>query len=445
MTIHVFTGPTLRAEEGRELLEAIYHPPAAQGDVYRAAIERPVAIAIIDGYFERIPSVSHKEILWAMAQGVHVFGAASMGALRAAELAPFGMEGVGAVYEAFRSGELEADDEVAVAHASGEDHFRPLSEAMVNIRATLCAAEAAGAIGEGSRAALVRIAKGLFYPDRCYPIVLARAAAAGVPPAEIEALQVFLRHGRVQQKREDAVLLLGCLRERFAGVPEPKRIRYHFEQTDAWEHIRSQAMAPRPPPPPGGGAAGAGQDDPALEELKLSGGFAAARRGARARALAIEAARRAGRAVRGAALGDAIEAFRRERGLLAPADMERWIRENGVRDLERFLTEEAHVQWAEAVFEPEVARRLEDHLRSTGEYAPLVARALDKRRVLAGLGAGGAEVSEAELFRWYFEERLCRPAPTDPAEHARAAGFDGVEALREAVLRELRYVRATAR
>ena len=79
-------------------------PPAAQGDVYRAALSRPVAIGLVDGYFERVPAVWHKEILWALSQGIHVFGSASMGALRAAELAPFGMVGVGAIFEAYRDG-----------------------------------------------------------------------------------------------------------------------------------------------------------------------------------------------------------------------------------------------------------------------------------------------------------------------------------------------------
>ena len=49
----------------------------------RSIAHRPRAIGIIDGYFQQVPSVWHKEILWAMAQGVHVFGSASMGALRA--------------------------------------------------------------------------------------------------------------------------------------------------------------------------------------------------------------------------------------------------------------------------------------------------------------------------------------------------------------------------
>ncbi len=41
MTVYVFTGPTLAAAAAREHLDATYLPPAAQGDVYRVARERP--------------------------------------------------------------------------------------------------------------------------------------------------------------------------------------------------------------------------------------------------------------------------------------------------------------------------------------------------------------------------------------------------------------------
>lgn len=241
MTIYVFSGPTLSAEEGRREIDAVFLPPAAQGDVYRAAREEPAAIGIIDGYFERVPSVSHKEVLWAMAKGVHVFGAASMGALRAAELSLFGMEGVGDIYEAYASGEIDADDEVAVAHAAAEHGYRAQSDAMVNIRATLRAAERGNILPNGVRGDLERIAKALFYPDRCYPLLLRRAAEAGIAPGVIDALQAFLPGGRVNQKRLDALALLRVMRERFAGDPGLKRVGYHFERTDAWEQIRAAA------------------------------------------------------------------------------------------------------------------------------------------------------------------------------------------------------------
>ena len=48
-----------------------------------------------------------------------------MGALRAAELHVFGMVGVGRVFELFRDGLLEDDDEVAVAHGPADSGYQP--------------------------------------------------------------------------------------------------------------------------------------------------------------------------------------------------------------------------------------------------------------------------------------------------------------------------------
>src|SRR3954462_11170486 len=120
MSVYVFIGPTLSAQDARAELDAVYLPPVSQGDVYRVAQKRPKAIGIVDGYFQCVPAIWHKEILWAMTRGIHVYGSASMGALRAAELAPFGMEGVGKIFGLSRDGTLEDDDEVAVAHGPSD-------------------------------------------------------------------------------------------------------------------------------------------------------------------------------------------------------------------------------------------------------------------------------------------------------------------------------------
>src|SRR4051812_40169539 len=208
MNVYVFTGPTLSPEAAREVLDAVYLPPVSQGDVYRVGLERPAAIGIIDGYFERVPSVWHKEILWAMSQGIHVYGSASMGALRAAELDVFGMVGVGEIFEAYRDGVLEDDDEVAVAHAYAEAGFRPVSEAMINVRCTLKAAVAAGALSPATQAALEGIAKELFYPERSYGRILEEGGERGLPRAELQGLREWLRHGQVNRKRLDALAML---------------------------------------------------------------------------------------------------------------------------------------------------------------------------------------------------------------------------------------------
>ena len=235
MTIIVFTGPTLPPEEAAKELQATYLPPVSEGDVYRAALENPAAIGIIDGFFENVPSVWHKEILYALSRGVHVFGASSMGPLRAAELAAFGMEGVGAIFQAYRDGHLEDDDEVAVTHGPAELGFPLLSEAMVSIRRTLSDACAGEVISEASRQSLERLAKSLHYRERSYGTLIARAAETEAPSPELERFKSWLPSGRVDQKREDAILMLRTLRERFRGEHPVKQVQFHFEHTLHWD------------------------------------------------------------------------------------------------------------------------------------------------------------------------------------------------------------------
>ena len=242
MSIYVFTGPTLPVHEARAELDAVYLPPVSEGDIYRLIDKQPQAIGIIDGFFENVPSVWHKEILCAMSRGIHVFGSASMGALRAAELNQFGMEGVGAIFEAYRDGLLEDDDEVAVIHAPTELGCLALSEAMVNIRRTLSDALANAVIAEETRERLEAIAKDLFYRNRSYGEILKQARAAGLPDDELERFRIWLPFGRVDQKREDALLMLRVLRRRFRDDVEPKSVAYHFEHTSIWEQATRLSM-----------------------------------------------------------------------------------------------------------------------------------------------------------------------------------------------------------
>ena len=123
--------------------------PAAYGDVARAVIDGATAIGIVDGRFEDTRAVWHKEILFALSEGVAVAGAASMGALRAAECAAFGMIGIGDVYRRYVSGEFDDDGDVAQLHGPAELGFLALSEPLANIVATLEALEAESLISAG--------------------------------------------------------------------------------------------------------------------------------------------------------------------------------------------------------------------------------------------------------------------------------------------------------
>ncbi|TWA86180.1 hypothetical protein FBY14_112127 [Azospirillum brasilense] len=250
--LYVFLGPTLPRAEAARRLDATYLPPVAQGDIIRLCEHRPRAIGIVDGYFENIPSVWHKEILHAIHQGVAVFGASSMGALRAAELHPFGMIGVGAVFEAFRDGRLEDDDEVAVIHGPAELGYPSLSEAMVNIRRTLADAAQERVVPAAMARRLEAIAKALPYRERGFGRMLRLAAAEGLPEEELADFRHWLPTGRCDQKREDALDLLQAMRRWAMGGGRAPEARFHFEHTALWERaLRDGAHRPAPHPPAG--------------------------------------------------------------------------------------------------------------------------------------------------------------------------------------------------
>jgi len=198
----VFLGPSLPAREARGLARCTVLPPARQGDVWRALARRPAAIALVDGVFESVPSVWHHEILDALHAGVAVFGGASMGALRAVELARHGMVGVGRIFGWYRDGIIDGDDEVALLHAGPELEFRPLTLPLVTVRATGELARARRIVTVREQSALVSAAAGIFYQERTWKAVL--AGASPLRPRTRAALQELLRSGPPDPKADDA-------------------------------------------------------------------------------------------------------------------------------------------------------------------------------------------------------------------------------------------------
>jgi len=445
----VFVGPTVRAGDLPRDPDLAVLPPAAQGDVYRVAQSRPRAIGIVDGYFEGVLPVWHKEILWAMAEGIHVFGSASMGALRAAELYPFGMQGVGRIFEAYRDHELEDDDEVAVIHGPPDTGYIALSEAMVNIRATLSAAAAAGVVDPATGEALVGIAKGLFYHDRSYRRVLEQAAAQALPADRLAALHEWLPTGRLDQKRTDALAMVATMRAFMAGASEPMRVDYVFEWTEMWDDLTTSA-----------GASGRGDaaddggwvaDERVLEELRLEPEtYLALRDRALLRLLAGREAGRRRHTVDADTRRDLLGRLRVRHGLFTRAALDRWLEANAIdgRKLERIVEHEAQLEAIGALAAPALPAHLLDELRLRNHFARLAARARDKEEFLASLGmehpaADGPRLAPSAAVRaWFFERRLGQSLPDDIDAAAREFGFaDGADFDR-ALRREWLYTRS---
>ncbi len=147
-------------------------PPAAMGSVYQAAMAGYTLIGIVDGVFGNVPSVWHKEILFAMAHGAIVAGAGSMGALRAAELWQYGMVGLGRTYRLYRRGALADDDEVCLLHGPEEFHYAPASEPMINVRFTARRLRRAHLLSATEERAFLEETKGVFFGGRTRTCVL---------------------------------------------------------------------------------------------------------------------------------------------------------------------------------------------------------------------------------------------------------------------------------
>jgi hypothetical protein len=412
----IFLGPSLDLGTARAMIDAEFRPPVRMGDVYRAARAQPESIGIIDGFFEQTPAVWHKEILYALSEGIPVYGAASMGALRAAELHPFGMRGVGAIFAQFASGVLEDDDEVAVVHAPEDLGHAAQSEAMVNLRHGLALAAQAGLVDEAEKAMLLAHAKALFYPERSWARVHSAARAFGMPHDRVARLEAFITERRPDQKREDAIALL---REIAKGRHEPAPT-FAFERTKYWERVETYFAH-----------AGDGRaDDPTFERVRNHARLAPAdREHLRNRALLLLLVD--GEAIRMGIevdIRDAFMRFRRKRGLLSPQQLAEWMERN------RISREEClDIARLDFTLEQIAARRVAQvdwylacALKMDGRYGDMIGAVREKWRGAKarsfGLLGADDESTVARALDWYRHEYGSLSGTV--AEHAADLGFD---------------------
>lgn len=141
MKVIVYVGPSLDVVTAKTILpDAIYLPPVKHADIISDVPKyNPTHILIIDGVFDAQLPVWHKECSFAALKGIKMYGASSMGALRAAELADVGvMIGSGTIFQWYHEGVIDADDEVAlIYHMTPGGEYVQDTYPLVNLRAGL--------------------------------------------------------------------------------------------------------------------------------------------------------------------------------------------------------------------------------------------------------------------------------------------------------------------
>ncbi|MEZ5376235.1 MAG: TfuA-like protein [Acidimicrobiales bacterium] len=432
-SIAVFLGPSLSTTEAIEIApDCTIHPPAACGDVYRVAATGPDTIVLIDGLFESVRSVWHKELLWALQAGIRVIGASSMGALRAAECAAFGMEPIGRIANDYLAGNRSRDGDVAVAHREGDGAWSATSVPLVNVEATSEAGAAAGAISDEQRVLIDEAAAQQFYAERTWPSII--EAVREVDAAAAIALEQHLAdNGVVDQKAEDArAALRAAIDPRNVGTDGTFLESWRLSETGYWSRAQASFSAQRSSSTDGALVAMAN------DELRLDP--EQHRRSTIDARLRLFARRWAGAA-----------GVRFDAHMLAEtrAGLDQhlgtgWVDaphfdETGVAEL---VEAETAFRWADDRSRHEADQdlfRISQLCGLAGDYAT---RARDKAAVLDETGTTDASVAvdgdAVEVLRWWLES-LGRSLPSDLAGFLADHGYDDLDALLRAVRRERAY------
>lgn len=210
----IFLGPSLSHERARQIFpDAEYRPPAKKGDLLRLAAGDASTVGLVDGVFlQDYPPTPIEVYQLARKENVTLAGAASLGALRAVELEKFGMIGIGRVFELYKSGRIDADDEVAVTF--GDSDFRLQSEAMIDIRYNLYLAYRKGIIGKQAKKTIASVAKAIYFPHRNYLDIVEETRRQHPRLQEIEAFAAYIRANRKSLKEMDAIKLLEFFKAR---------------------------------------------------------------------------------------------------------------------------------------------------------------------------------------------------------------------------------------
>ena len=221
----LFAGPSLYGTK-LDLGDIVLRPPACRGDILDATLDGANAIGLIDGNFEAAASVWHKEILYALSQGVAVFGASSMGALRAADCRHFGMRAIGEIANAYADGRLDDDAAVALQHGPPEFDYVPFTVPLVDAFATLDALRESGRLSLREASEIERQAEALHFKDRTIEAMCGRRTD----------MTALLNRHFFSQKTADALELVKALRQA-PDERDPTPAEWRLADSPFWQQM----------------------------------------------------------------------------------------------------------------------------------------------------------------------------------------------------------------
>ncbi len=218
--VKVYAGLSVQEEHVKKVLpDAVFSPPAARGDILRDARDGIDVVLLIDGRFQQTLAVSVGEIADALRVGVCVYGAASMGALRATELRHCGMIAHGAIAEWVASEPYFRDDYLGLHYNS--EHPQSLGVAYVDVHFALLQMQCEGRLSESQRMLLDSCYRNLHFAERDRAGFL--LALVDYPDSDPLSALANEALSRPSQKRTDALGLLSRVARELSQLHRQRR------------------------------------------------------------------------------------------------------------------------------------------------------------------------------------------------------------------------------
>ncbi|MGI9505569.1 MAG: hypothetical protein ACR2RE_21235, partial [Geminicoccaceae bacterium] len=272
-----------------------------------------------------------------------------------------------------------------------------------------------------------------FYPERRYRDVLEQAETDGLPQDQLDAFSAWLKHGRIDAKRDDALAMLHHMRDTLDSDLPPKSVDYAFAHTSLWEAaIAATDLAGRHHD----GGADPAIDHGLMDKLRLDDRYEMLLRAGLLRLLAREKAERQGLVVTEEEHRAAANTFRLERRLTRGADLRTWLAARGLDrpDLDRLIHDGLLLNKVLEHLGASAPHLALDELRLGNDYEHLRERARSKRE--SSTQKNNLELTDIHrALTCYFQER-CLAMPDDLDGYARQRGFEDAADFQRALLRD---------
>lgn len=184
--IAVYAGPSLPADCRPSYPDIRWYPPAERGDLDQLDALEGTTVVLADGHMIHRHPPSPTEVYDLVKRGYTVWGCASLGALRAAELRNHGVRGFGWVYERIVDRTITYDDELVAVLDPRTDKAATLF--LVNIRYGLEQLTAARRIGAPQARLIIDGLSGVHFEQRTKAMCQQLASEAGMAVSVIDAM-----------------------------------------------------------------------------------------------------------------------------------------------------------------------------------------------------------------------------------------------------------------